>query len=73
MFSTSSGKADLRLSHRYIAGMDGNAPLKGITFTLDGKTYSLPLSDGPNMWPLARMEGLLKVLLELDGVVKRKR
>jgi 2-dehydro-3-deoxyphosphooctonate aldolase (KDO 8-P synthase) len=31
------------------------------------------LSDGPNMWPLARMEELLSVLLELDGVVKRKR
>jgi 2-dehydro-3-deoxyphosphooctonate aldolase (KDO 8-P synthase) len=31
------------------------------------------LSDGPNMWPLDRMEELLTVLLELDGVVKRKR
>jgi 2-dehydro-3-deoxyphosphooctonate aldolase (KDO 8-P synthase) len=31
------------------------------------------LSDGPNMWPLDRMEELLRVLLELDGVVKRKR
>lgn len=30
------------------------------------------LSDGPNMWPLDQMEELLGVLLELDGVVKRK-
>jgi 2-dehydro-3-deoxyphosphooctonate aldolase (KDO 8-P synthase) len=29
------------------------------------------LSDGPNMWPLSRMEELLRLLLELDGVVKR--
>lgn len=29
------------------------------------------LSDGPNMWPLSRMEELLSVLLELDRVVKR--
>ena len=28
------------------------------------------LSDGPNMWPLDRMEPLLRVLLELDAVVK---
>jgi 2-dehydro-3-deoxyphosphooctonate aldolase (KDO 8-P synthase) len=28
------------------------------------------LSDGPNMWPLARMEELLKVLVELDRVAK---
>jgi 2-dehydro-3-deoxyphosphooctonate aldolase (KDO 8-P synthase) len=31
------------------------------------------LSDGPNMWPLHRMEELLTQLLELDHVVKRKR
>jgi 2-dehydro-3-deoxyphosphooctonate aldolase (KDO 8-P synthase) len=31
---------------------------------------SKALSDGPNMWPLARMEELLKVLLELDRIVK---
>jgi hypothetical protein len=29
------------------------------------------LSDGPNMWPLAQMEELLSILLELDRVVKR--
>lgn len=29
------------------------------------------LSDGPNMWPLARMEALLGQLVELDRVVKR--
>lgn len=29
------------------------------------------LSDGPNAWPLGRMEELLTVLKELDGVVKR--
>jgi 2-dehydro-3-deoxyphosphooctonate aldolase (KDO 8-P synthase) len=29
------------------------------------------LSDGPNMWPLDRMEELLGVLLELDEVIKR--
>ena len=28
------------------------------------------LSDGPNMWPLHRMEELLKVLVELDRVTK---
>ena len=28
------------------------------------------LSDGPNMWPLDRIEPLLEVLLALDGVVK---
>ncbi len=27
-------------------------------------------SDGPNMWPLGRLEALLKVLLELDRAVK---
>ncbi|HVY31774.1 MAG TPA: 3-deoxy-8-phosphooctulonate synthase [Polyangiaceae bacterium] len=31
------------------------------------------LSDGPNMWPLERMEELLKVLLQLDAVVKSSR
>jgi 2-dehydro-3-deoxyphosphooctonate aldolase (KDO 8-P synthase) len=31
------------------------------------------LSDGPNMWPLGRMEELLTLLLELDAVAKRKR
>lgn len=30
------------------------------------------LSDGPNMWPLARMEELLSVLVELDRVVKKQ-
>jgi len=28
------------------------------------------LSDGPNSWPLARMETLLKVLMQIDSVVK---
>jgi len=31
---------------------------------------SKALSDGPNMWPLARMEALLGTLVELDRVVK---
>lgn len=30
------------------------------------------LSDGPNSWPLGRMEELLETLLELDQVVKRR-
>ncbi len=29
------------------------------------------LSDGPNAWPLARMEALLETLVELDATVKR--
>jgi 2-dehydro-3-deoxyphosphooctonate aldolase (KDO 8-P synthase) len=29
------------------------------------------LSDGPNAWPLDKMEALLETLMELDGVVKR--
>jgi 2-dehydro-3-deoxyphosphooctonate aldolase (KDO 8-P synthase) len=29
------------------------------------------LSDGPNSWPLDRMEALLATLMELDGTVKR--
>jgi 2-dehydro-3-deoxyphosphooctonate aldolase (KDO 8-P synthase) len=29
------------------------------------------LSDGPNSWPLDKMEGLLEVLVELDRVVKK--
>jgi 2-dehydro-3-deoxyphosphooctonate aldolase (KDO 8-P synthase) len=29
------------------------------------------LSDGPNAWPLERMEPLLGTLKELDDVVKR--
>jgi 2-dehydro-3-deoxyphosphooctonate aldolase (KDO 8-P synthase) len=29
------------------------------------------LSDGPNAWPLARMESLLKTLVELDAAAKR--
>jgi 2-dehydro-3-deoxyphosphooctonate aldolase (KDO 8-P synthase) len=30
------------------------------------------LSDGPNAWPLARMQSLLETLLELDRTVKKK-
>ncbi|WP_293645093.1 3-deoxy-8-phosphooctulonate synthase [Thiolapillus sp.] len=30
------------------------------------------LSDGPNSWPLGRMEELLQTLLELDAVVKQR-
>jgi 2-dehydro-3-deoxyphosphooctonate aldolase (KDO 8-P synthase) len=30
------------------------------------------LSDGPNMWPLDRMEELLTLLLDIDRVVKRR-
>jgi len=30
------------------------------------------LSDGPNAWPLARMESLLTTLVELDSIVKSK-
>ncbi|MCU0674213.1 MAG: 3-deoxy-8-phosphooctulonate synthase [Myxococcota bacterium] len=30
------------------------------------------LSDGPNMWPLSRMEELLSVVVELDRVVKKQ-
>ena len=29
------------------------------------------LSDGPNAWPLGRMEALLETLLELDSATKR--
>ncbi|MDE2309068.1 MAG: 3-deoxy-8-phosphooctulonate synthase, partial [Xanthomonadaceae bacterium] len=29
------------------------------------------LSDGPNAWPLGKMEALLEALLELDAVTKR--
>ncbi|TWG91727.1 2-dehydro-3-deoxyphosphooctonate aldolase (KDO 8-P synthase) [Luteimonas sp. J16] len=32
---------------------------------------SKALSDGPNAWPLDRVEGLLETLLELDAVTKR--
>ena len=30
------------------------------------------LSDGPNAWPLDRMEALLTTLVELDGIVKQR-
>jgi 2-dehydro-3-deoxyphosphooctonate aldolase (KDO 8-P synthase) len=30
------------------------------------------LSDGPNAWPLARMEPLLRLLKELDTLIKRQ-
>jgi 2-dehydro-3-deoxyphosphooctonate aldolase (KDO 8-P synthase) len=30
------------------------------------------LSDGPNAWPLARMEALLTGLIEIDRIVKTK-
>ena len=30
------------------------------------------LSDGPNAWPLGKMEALLETLLEIDAVVKRR-
>jgi 2-dehydro-3-deoxyphosphooctonate aldolase (KDO 8-P synthase) len=30
------------------------------------------LSDGPNAWPLGRMEALLETLLEIDSVVKKQ-
>jgi 2-dehydro-3-deoxyphosphooctonate aldolase (KDO 8-P synthase) len=29
------------------------------------------LSDGPNAWPLGKMEALLQTLIELDGAIKR--
>ena len=29
------------------------------------------LSDGPNSWPLNRMQELLETLLEIDAAVKR--
>src|SRR5216110_3314105 len=32
---------------------------------------STALSDGPNMWPLARMEELLTTLIQIDAVVKQ--
>ena len=32
---------------------------------------SQALSDGPNAWPLDRMEALLETLLELDAVTKK--
>ena len=32
---------------------------------------SKALSDGPNAWPLGKMEALLTTLLELDAVAKR--
>ena len=32
---------------------------------------SKALSDGPNAWPLGKMEGLLETLLELDAITKR--
>ena len=30
------------------------------------------LSDGPNSWPLKKMESLLETLLSIDSVIKRK-
>jgi 2-dehydro-3-deoxyphosphooctonate aldolase (KDO 8-P synthase) len=33
---------------------------------------AMALSDGPNAWPLARMQSLLETLLELDRTVKKK-
>ena len=30
------------------------------------------LSDGPNAWPLGRMQGLLETLVELDALMKRR-
>ena len=32
---------------------------------------SKALSDGPNAWPLPRMESLLSTLVELDRAVKK--
>jgi 2-dehydro-3-deoxyphosphooctonate aldolase (KDO 8-P synthase) len=32
---------------------------------------SKALSDGPNAWPLGKMEALLTTLLELDAITKR--
>ncbi len=33
---------------------------------------SVALSDGPNMWPLGRMEELLTMLVEIDRIVKSR-
>jgi 2-dehydro-3-deoxyphosphooctonate aldolase (KDO 8-P synthase) len=33
---------------------------------------SVALSDGPNMWPLSRMEELLTTLVQIDAVVKSR-
>lgn len=35
-------------------------------------TPETALSDGPNAWPLAQMEGLLETLVALDSVIKRQ-
>jgi 2-dehydro-3-deoxyphosphooctonate aldolase (KDO 8-P synthase) len=35
-------------------------------------TPETALSDGPNAWPLARMQSLLETLVELDRIVKNK-
>jgi 2-dehydro-3-deoxyphosphooctonate aldolase (KDO 8-P synthase) len=35
-------------------------------------TPETALSDGPNAWPLAQMEGLLETLVALDAVIKRQ-
>jgi 2-dehydro-3-deoxyphosphooctonate aldolase (KDO 8-P synthase) len=35
-------------------------------------TPETALSDGPNAWPLAQMEGLLETLREIDAVIKRQ-
>jgi 2-dehydro-3-deoxyphosphooctonate aldolase (KDO 8-P synthase) len=32
---------------------------------------SRALSDGPNAWPLPRLQSLLEVLVEIDRIVKR--
>jgi 2-dehydro-3-deoxyphosphooctonate aldolase (KDO 8-P synthase) len=32
----------------------------------------MALSDGPNSWPLGKLEALLETLLELDQVVKAR-
>ncbi|MEF9979138.1 MAG: 3-deoxy-8-phosphooctulonate synthase, partial [Thermomonas sp.] len=32
---------------------------------------SKALSDGPNAWPLGKMEALLETMLELDAITKR--
>ena len=65
---------------RSIGNDSGNHPVLARAATAAGvaglfmETHPDPkkaLSDGPNMWPLGRMEELLSELVELDRVVKR--
>lgn len=69
------GKGDVSGGQREFVPVLARAAVAAGVAGLFMETHPQPeraLSDGPNAWPLDRMEGLLAVLVELDRTVKSR-